>query len=232
MNLVLLHAEDFADETHVTLRGRRAEHIARVLRSAAGDAIVVGLLNGRIGAGVIESLREDAVDLLVTLDREPPLPLPLTLVLAVPRPKVLNRVIASATSMGVKEIHLVNAWRVEKSYWKSPRMAEANLRAQCIAGLEQAKDTVLPSITLHRFFREFVEGFASESRKLVAHPLAMHECPRNVRERVTLAIGPEGGFIAEEIASFERAGFEPVTMGERVLRVETAVAALIARVGN
>jgi RsmE family RNA methyltransferase len=46
---------------------------------------------------------------------------------------------------------------------------------------------------------------------------------------VTLAIGPEGGFIAEEIASFENAGFQAVTIGERVLRVETAVAALIAR---
>jgi RsmE family RNA methyltransferase len=47
---------------------------------------------------------------------------------------------------------------------------------------------------------------------------------------VTLAIGPEGGFIGEEIGAFERAGFLPVSMGERVLRVETAVAALIARV--
>jgi 16S rRNA (uracil1498-N3)-methyltransferase len=232
MNLVLLHPEDFADETHVTLRGRRAEHVAMVLRSAAGDSIVAGVLNGRIGSAIIESMRDDAVDLRLTLDREPPLPLPLTLVLALPRPKVLNRVIASVTSLGVKEIHLINAWRVEKSYWKSPRMTEANLREQCVAGLEQAKDTVLPSITLHRFFREFVEGFTSESRKLVAHPLATRECPREVREPVTLAIGPEGGFIAEEIASFERAGFEVVTIGERVLRVETAVAALIARVGN
>ena len=46
---------------------------------------------------------------------------------------------------------------------------------------------------------------------------------------IILAIGPEGGFIAEEISSFERIGFQPVTMGERILRVETAVAALIAR---
>ena len=49
-------------------------------------------------------------------------------------------------------------------------------------------------------------------------------CPRGVREAVTLAIGPEGGFVAEEIASLERIGFEAVTIGERILRVETAVA--------
>jgi RsmE family RNA methyltransferase len=46
---------------------------------------------------------------------------------------------------------------------------------------------------------------------------------------MALAIGPEGGFIAEEVASFERGDFHPVTIGERILRVETAVAALIAR---
>jgi 16S rRNA (uracil1498-N3)-methyltransferase len=232
MNLVLLDAEDFADAERVTLRGQRAEHVVRVLRAGVGDGIVVGVVGGQIGSGVITSLHSDAVDLRVTLERDPPPPLPLTLILALPRPKVLNRVIASATSMGVKEIHLINAWRVEKSYWKSPRVSEVNLREQCIAGLEQAKDTILPSIVLHRFFRSFIEEYASDSRKLVAHPLATRPCPRDVRERVTLAIGPEGGFIAEEIASFERAGFEAVTIGERVLRVETAVAALVARLTN
>jgi len=229
MNLVLFADSDLDGAGRVTARGRRAEHIVRVLRASVGETIVVGVENGRMGSGIIESVRPDAVELRVTLDREPPPPLPLTLILALPRPKVLNRVIASATSMGVKEIHLINAWRVEKSYWKSPRLADANLRDQCIAGLEQAKDTVMPSIALHRFFREFIESFQSNSRKLVAHPLATHECPRALRESVTLAIGPEGGFIAEEIASFERGGFEPVTIGARVLRVETAVAALIAR---
>ena len=165
----------------------------------------------------------------VALDRDPPPPVPLTLILTLPRPKVLNRVIASATSLGVKEIHLINAWRVEKSYWQSPKLSEDNLREQCVAGLEQARDTVFPRITLHRFFREFVEGFTSEAIKLVAHPHAAAECPRNVNVPTALAIGPEGGFIAEELASFERIGFQSVTMGERILRVETAVAALIAR---
>ena len=72
-------------------------------------------------------------------------------------------------------------------------------------------------------------SFATDVIKLVAHPPARRACPREVNGSVALAIGPEGGFIAEEIGSFERVGFQPVTMGERILRVETAVAALIAR---
>lgn len=229
MNLVLLFEQDFASDDTACLTGRRAEHIARVHRAGEGDTLVAGIANGRIGSGTITKMTSESVELQVTLTSDPPAPLPLTLILALPRPKVLNRVIASATSLGIKEIHLINAWRVEKSYWKSPKLTEENLREQCIAGLEQARDTVFPRITLHRFFRQFIETFSSEALKLIAHPHAMSECPRNVNAPVALAIGPEGGFIAEEIASFERAGFEAVTMGERILRVETAVAALIAR---
>jgi RsmE family RNA methyltransferase len=229
MNLVLLFDEDFVGGDVARLTGRRAEHIARVHRASEGDSLVVGIANGRIGSGTITKLASGAVEMRVVLSSDPPKPVPLTLILALPRPKVLNRVIAAATSLGVKDIHLINAWRVEKSYWKSPKLAEQNLREQCIAGLEQARDTMFPRTTLHRFFREFAEGFTSERVKLVAHPHAKAECPRNVSAPAVLAIGPEGGFIAEEIASFERIGFQAVTMGDRILRVETAVAALIAR---
>ena len=225
MNLILLFDSDFIDERRVRLTGRRREHVTSVHRATIGDTLTVGVMNGLIGTGVVTSL--DPLELDVTLDRDPPPPLPLTLILAVPRPKVLNRVIASAVSMGVKRIHLINAWRVEKSYWKSPRLNA--LDEPCVLGLEQARDTVMPSITLHRLFRPFIESFTPSGRALVAHPGATIECPRDVRQEITLAIGPEGGFIAQEIESFERAGFTAVSMGPRILRVETAVAALIAR---
>jgi 16S rRNA (uracil1498-N3)-methyltransferase len=169
----------------------------------------------------------------VALNRDPPAALPLTLILALPRPKVLNRVIAGAASLGIKRMVLINAWRVEKSYWSSPRLSDDNLRAQAILGLEQARDTVLPSIETRRLFRPFVENelltLARGTRALVAHPHASLACPRDVREPVTLVIGPEGGFIDAEIASLERIGFTPVTIGERIVRVETAVPFLAAR---
>jgi RsmE family RNA methyltransferase len=225
MNLILLFDSDFVDADHVRLTGRRLTHVTSVHRATVGDSLTVGLAGGLIGSGVVTSL--DPLELRVTLDRNPPPPLLLTLILALPRPKVLNRVIAGATSLGVKHIHLINAWRVEKSYWKSPRLA--SLEEQCILGLEQARDTILPTITLHRLFRPFIESFTPSGRPLVAHPLASDECPRAVNGEVTLAIGPEGGFIAQEVESFERAGFTPVSLGPRILRVETAVAALIAR---
>ncbi len=229
MNLILLFDDDFISENEVRLTGRRLDHVTNVHRAAAGDALIVGAANGKIGTGVVTRLDANALEMRVTLDHHPPTPIPLTLILALPRPKVLNRVLAGVTSLGVKRIHLINAWRVEKSYWKSPKLSDENLLLQRVIGLEQAKDTNLPTIELHRFFRTFIETFSDDSRKLVAHPRASAECPRNIESAATLAIGPEGGFIEEEIASFVRAGFTPVTLGARVLRVETAVAALIGR---
>ena len=227
MNLILLFDSDFVEEGRVRLDGRRVEHVTSVHRAAVGDALTVGMINGRVGTGVVTSLQPLELD--VTLESDPPPALTLTLILALPRPKVLNRVIASATSLGVKRIHLINAWRVEKSYWKSPRLSEENLVHQSVLGLEQARDTVMPAIELHRLFRPFIESLRPDGRALVAHPGASIECPRSVAGGITLAIGPEGGFIAEEIASFERAGFAAVSLGPRILRLETAVAALIAR---
>ncbi len=233
MNLILLFDSDFLDEARVRLTGRRLDHVTHVHRAAVGDVLVVGRLGGRIGTGEVTRLDDEALEMSVTLARDPPAPLPVTLVLALPRPKVLNRVLAGATSLGVKRIVLVNAWRVEKSYWKSPKLSDENLVLQRVLGLEQARDTILPSLELRRLFRPFVEdelpALADGSLALVAHPTGARECPRDVRAPVTLAIGPEGGFIAPEIASLERAGFEAVTLGERILRVETAVAALLAR---
>jgi 16S rRNA (uracil1498-N3)-methyltransferase len=231
MNLILLHHDDFIDAARVRLTGRRFRHVLEVHRAAAGDELTVGVAGGRMGRGRVVRLDADALEMDVTLDRDAPPPLPLTLVLALPRPKVLNRVVASVASLGIKRLFLINAWRVEKSYWKSPRLA--HLDEQAILGLEQAKDTILPSIELRRLFRPFVEdelpSMARGTRALVAHPGAAAECPRALREPVTLAIGPEGGFIAEEVASLERAGFEAVSLGPRVLRVETVVTAITSR---
>jgi 16S rRNA (uracil1498-N3)-methyltransferase len=233
VNLILLFGDDFIDGSRVRLTGRRLRHVTDVHRAAVGEELVAGVADGRIGRGMITRLDAEALEMDVVLDRDPPPPLPLTLILALPRPKVLNRVIAGAASLGIKRIVLLNAWRVEKSYWSSPRLSPDNLRAQSILGLEQARDTVLPSIETRRLFRPFVEdelpSIAHGTRALVAHPRASEVCPRDVREPVILVIGPEGGFIDAEIASLERAGFTAVSIGERILRVETAVPFLVAR---
>src|SRR5216684_7766944 len=236
MNLILLFDDDFIAPGRVGLTGRRRDHVVRVHRAVVGDELVVGVAGGGVGRGRVVGVDGEGIELDVVIDGSPPAAADVTLVLALPRTKVLNRVIASATSMGIKRLFLINAWRVEKSYWSSPRMRPENFLQQAILGLEQAKDTILPSIEARRFFRPFVEEELPQltrgTRALLAHPGADIECPSRVSEPVTLAIGPEGGFIDAEVTSLQRAGFLPVSLGPRVLRVETAIAVLMGRLAQ
>lgn len=234
MNLLLLADSDFVAADRARVDGRRHRHARDVLRAAPGDELAVGRRGGRLGRGRVLAIGDDALELAVELDTEPPAKLPLTLVLALPRPKVLRRVLQSATALGARRIVLLHAARVEKSYWQSPFLAPAAIERQLLLGLEQAGDTILPEIALERRFRPFAEdrlpALAAGTRALAADPRAAAPCPRAVQGAATLAIGPEGGFVPFELGLLARAGLEPVHLGPRVLRVETAVPALVGRI--
>ncbi len=233
MNLVILKEKDFIDDRIVKIYNRRFQHFISVNRIQRGHKITCGLLNGKTGRGIITKISENFFEMRVSLSDDPPLPLPLTLVLSLPRPKMLKRIIENITSMGVKHIYLINSWRVEKSYWQSPLLAKENLEKQMILGLEQSCDTILPQIHLKRFFTEFVKNelpqISKESLCITAHPKAARVCPSNVKGKTVLVIGPEGGLIEKEVATLEAAGFSSCNIGKRILRVETAVTALISR---
>jgi RsmE family RNA methyltransferase len=169
----------------------------------------------------------------VALDQAPPPALPLNLVLALPRPKMLRRIIQNVTALGVKQIYLVNSWRVEKSFWQSPFLEQDNLMSYARLGLEQARDTVLPEIHKKRFFSRFVKqelpGISRETLCMTAHPKTDRICPAGVNQPVTLAVGPEGGWIDLEVQTLADIGFIPFGLGPRILTVETAVISLISR---
>ena len=234
MNLILLTEDDFdAGTSTVRLRGRRLDHARTVHRAHVGGRLRVGLVDGALGSGEITALDDHELAMVVTLDEAPPPPVPVTLLLALPRPKALKGVLQGVTAMGVKRIVLVHSWRVEKSFWASPLLDPAALRVQLLLGLEQGRDTIVPDVMLRRRFKPFVEDevavLAHHTRKLVAHPVAAAACPFALRARVTLAVGPEGGFIPYEIDMLRAHRFEPVSLGPRPLRVEQAVAALLGR---
>lgn len=233
MNLLLLEEADFIAADRVILRDRRLTHMQEVHRSEVGDSLRVGRVNGLMGSAELLRLEAGEAELLVSLDQPPPAKLPLTLVLALPRPKMLRRVFQTVATMGVAKVILVNSYRVEKSFWQTPFLEPEAIREQLILGLEQARDTVLPEIVIEKRFKPFVEDrlptIAEGTLGLVGHPGNFPPCPRALNEPVTLAIGPEGGWIPYEIDLLAKSGLQPVQLGERILRVETAVTALLAR---
>jgi RsmE family RNA methyltransferase len=233
MNLILLFDGDFLSPDRVRLTGRRLAHIATVHRAEPGRALRVGRVDDRLGSGVVRRIDADSVELEVSFDSVPPAPLPVRLVLALPRPKSLRRLLQAVAAMGVKDLTLLNTWRVDKSYWGSPLLTPQGMREQLLLGLEQGRDTVVPQVRLRRLFKPFVEDelptLTADTVRLVAHPGAEASCPPAATDPTTLVIGPEGGLIPYELDALVAAGFTPIGLGPRILRVEQAVPALLAR---
>lgn len=218
---------------------RRAAHLATVLRVQPGARVRVGVLGGGLGFAEVLTVGDHRLALRVTIDRPPVPRLPVHLILAVPRPKVLARAVAIAASFGVERIDLTNSWRVDKSYLGSPALEPPALERAARDGAEQGVTSRLPALRVHRRFMAMIDELAAAppiaSRvAVVAHPASARPLEAAVepgeRRPVTLAIGPEGGFIEREVETFERLGFARASLGAAVLRVEAAVAALLGQV--
>ena len=233
MNLLLLTPDDFVSDSLVKLQERQLQHVLSVHQAKEGDTLRVGLVNSLMGEGTITALSADAMEMDVTLTEQPPAALPLTVLLALPRPKMLKRSLQHLTALGVKRIVLMNSYRVEKSFWQSPWLSEEKVHEQLVLGLEQARDTVLPEVIQEKRFKPFVEdrlpAMVAGKRGMVAHPVGGISCPHQISDEVVLAIGPEGGFIPYEVEKLEEAGFERIHLGSRILRVETAVTAITSK---
>ncbi|MEJ6656852.1 MAG: 16S rRNA (uracil(1498)-N(3))-methyltransferase [Pseudomonas sp.] len=233
MNLLLLEEQDFTAPQRVRLSGRRLQHMLEIHQVAIGDSLRVGQIGGLMGEGKVMALDAQQAELQIELTQPPPAKLPLTLLLAMPRPKMFRRFLQHCATLGVAEIVLLNSYRVEKSFWQTPFLQPEVIRENLLLGLEQARDTVLPTVRIEKRFKPFVEdhlpALIAGSTALVAHPGDLPSCPRALTGQVTLAIGPEGGWIPYEVDKLSAAGFQPVQLGERILRVETAVTALISR---
>lgn len=235
MNVLLFDDGDEIAPGRVRVAGRRLSHVREILRAKPGDELAVGKLGGRLGRGRIARLDEAALELEVTLSRDPPPPHAAALAVALPRPPSLRKVLQQATALGVKRFVFFQSARVEKSYWQSSALRPDALREQLLLGLEQAGDTRVPEVGFARSFRRFaaetLPALADGAPILAAHP-GRAPGALGAAARCSLVVGPEGGFLDDELAELERAGALAVGLGPRVLRVETAVVALLSRLAG
>ncbi len=237
MNIILLDPAEVKDN-RVFLNDRRGDHIKKVLGAAPGDTLRTGLINGPMGTSRVLRVTSEGVEL--ETDHSGPLPQrpPRDLILALPRPIMLKRIFSQAATLGIDRIFLINANRVEKSFFSASLLEEANFHPHLLHGLEQAVDTMVPLVSIHKRFRPFIEDslpkiMANCPIRLVAHPgdfpLLVQCLSLPITEKTIIAIGPEGGWVNYEISKFQQQGFQPFSMGKRILRVDTAVPALLSQ---
>ena len=234
MNLVLLREADWIDAQSVLLRDRRAVHLREVLGASVGDVIRVGLLGGAWGQGCVEAIAPGEVQLTVSLGDEPLPPRHrFDLVLALPRPKMLRRILRTVAEFGVANLHLINSARVEKSYWQSPLLQPEQVEAALIAGLERSRDTILPLVHLHRRYRPFVEDqlpeLCGDRPCWITDPGASRSLADTPAVPAVVMIGPEGGFVPFEVDLAQAVVAQPVHLGSRILSVDTALPAVLAQ---
>jgi 16S rRNA (uracil1498-N3)-methyltransferase len=248
MNLILLSDSDFISATRVRLSDRRFLHIQDILKAEKGQSLTVGKVNGIMGQGAVVSKTSKAIELEVKLDCKPPEALPLTLILALPRPSMLKRILFSAAMLGVKKIIILNFNRVEKSLWNSSSLKPEAITEQLILGLEQAKDTAMPEVILKKGFKPFVQDELPDLIKgkqaLVAHPdknSPLFNIKRGLGIKVTdtfikkcpsplfLILGPEGGIIDYEIELLKNAGCYTIDLGPRILRTDSVLPFIIGK---
>lgn len=238
---MLIEPDELTHDSTVRLSGVRLRHLREVLRVANGATLRVGLVDGPRGTAVVRSIDGNIAELGCIFEAAAPARPAVDLVLALPRPKVMRRLFAQIAALGVGRVILTNAARVERDYFDAHILSPAVYRPLLIEGLQQAKDTRLPAVTVHRQFRILIEDdlemLVPDGVRLVAEP---GDAPSIAQQattsaastppgsgRIVLAVGPEGGWNEFELTLMKSHGFLPISLGTRTLRSDTACVALL-----
>lgn len=237
MNLILLDPAEI-DAGRAVVDGRRARHLLRVVGVSLGQRLPAGVVRGPRGLATVVATDDGAVELEVHLDEPSPPPPSMELVLAVPRPKGLSRILQAAASFGVRRVDLINAWRVDKSYLASSRLRPDRLAADLRLGCEQGGVTWIPDVAVHPRFTPFATGPLAERLRAdgVVGAVARVGAERHLEDagvamaaRVIAAVGPDGGWSAREVDTLAAVGMSPISLGATTLRTASAVVALLAQ---
>lgn len=233
MNLLLLDPEELRADGTCVVSDRRAQHLRSVLGVEVGSSVRAGIVGGAIGTADVVAIDLGDITMRFTATGNGLPTRAIDLVLAIPRPKVITRTIEIAASFGVRNIELTNAWKVDKAYLGSPRLDAGALALAARFGAEQGATTRIPDIRVHERLMALLDTHyisPGPELRLIAHPQAPPiESVVTRADHCTLAIGPEGGWIDREVETFVERGFQPVSIGTPILRVEAAVAAALGQ---
>jgi len=208
------------------LEGDEAKHLAQVLRAKADDWITVFDGLGNYAEAKVLSVSKHRVDLMLDLAESKENPLPeITLAQAIPKGKNMDWIVQKAVELGVSRIQPL----VTRHTIVSPDDHKAEKwRRTALEACKQCAQFTIPVIEAPLLFGEWISTPDPSELKIIASLIGK---PENFRETlaahpdlgsVTILIGPEGDFSAGETEAALAAGFVPVSLGDLVLRVETA----------
>jgi len=238
LNSLLVLPEELISDTQALIRGARARYLLEYHDLKLGIEIKALLWGSGAGKAKITSIGADQVGLNLSLDQAP-LPRPnVDLIVAVPRPQTLKKVLALSAMAGIGQLHFVKTARVEKSYLQSKSLQTENIRDELIKGMEQVCDSTAPEVFKEWSLSVLLEKLAQSSGPrllLLADPnskdnLTQYQSALSKQTGLTIFLGPEAGFENTEIELLLASGFKGINLGKRILRTEFALAYLLGQV--
>ena len=243
MNYLAIFESELIDRNHARLVSTRARYAIEVHELKAGLSFSVVVINqGRKKAQVL-NISTNEINLLLSEDVDVLPQEPIELIVAIPRPQTLRKVLQLSATFGIKALHLIRSENVVKSYLTSKRLEPQAIEEDLLLGIEQSGSTCLPEVFIHHRFQQFVEDYLplmmksyNDFKAVVADThknadISLNEINFPNPERgVFIAIGPESGWNQYEVEKFQVLSFSIISLGKRILRVETACTALISQI--
>lgn len=244
MNILLLKAGELNSSNHAFVEGKRAKYIYEYHDLKPGLKIKAGIIGGAIGKADIIAVSPQRIELVFSAESNALPFIPVCALVATPRPQSVKKILQLSAMQGLSSLCFFRSENVVKSYLDSKSLEPEAIEEQLILGLEQAGNSLLPSISICSSFHELTSKYfqkiadnKSESPclKLLADTQGKLQNWSELAfsshsQEVIVAVGPESGFSTKERTTLCDIGFLPVSLGARMLRVDIALNTILARV--
>lgn len=235
MNICLFSEDEISRP--LDMNDPRAVHIIRILHKNEGDSFYAGIIGGKSGTAVINRIT-GVMEFSFTPEGDGKPLSPLRMIIGIPRPIQLKRLLRDIAALGVAEVHLTGTELGEKSYMQSTLLENNSTYKMLLDGTVQAASTHVPVLSVHRTLADCLESLeraeppSGNGLRLlldnVRPQIHLSDCVRNFADSsagnpvITAAVGSERGWTDRERNFFAERGYISCGMGERVMRTETA----------
>lgn len=222
-------ADKFTDTT-ASLTGDQALHLARVLRAQPGQIFDV-VANGFLRRATVVNVSEEEVTFELGEELEAEAALPVHLLLAIIKFDHYEWGLEKLTELGAARITPVIARRTEKHLAHAAAKRVERWRRIALEAAKQSRRSDLPPVDDPLPLKQALAQVNAPVKLLLAETEQENSLAAALRDasgEIALAVGPEGGWTAEEMALFSESGWRHVTLGPRILRAETAAIAALS----
>ena len=228
MNIVLFEKNEIS--CPLKLNDERAQHILKILHKKEGDTFSCGIIKGMAGKAEIIHISEEGIKFSFEPESDGKPLNPLKMIIGFPRPIQLKRLLRDVAALGIQEIHLTGTELGEKSYMKSNLLERGTAYKMLLDGTVQAASTHIPELFLHQNLKECLQEISKNPAELkialdnvnASENLFSFMQNRTQKFPVIAAIGSERGWTDNERQLLEKSGFTRCSMGQRIMRTETA----------